>query len=292
VYGGIVQVPHLGAPFFFPVLLVMGYELSEEVLSAARLTHRLQVSEASLRESEQRMRLVASEAQQLSGRLINAQEDERRRIARELHDDLSQRLGVMSVQLDLLRRSSDDPASAPVIQRLASEVGALSSEIHALSYTLHPAKLDQLGLDSAARGWCRDLDAQSGLAFDFVSGDVPSDLSPDAALCLYRILQETTRNIVRHSGATAARVELSMEADGLHLTVEDPGRGFDLTRAGTSGGLGLVSMRERVRLLKGTLVIDSEPGRGTRVEAVVPIAASASERADSRAARGALHEPT
>jgi signal transduction histidine kinase len=221
------------------------------------------------------MRLVALEAQQLSGRLINAQEDERRRIARELHDDLSQRLAVMSVQLDLLRRSRANPESDASIEQLVTAVKSLSSEIHALSYRLHPAKLDQLGLVTAARGWCRDMAAHSGLAIDYRAHDVPADLPREAALCLYRILQETTRNVVRHSGASAASVELFTQTDGLHLVVKDDGCGFD---AGVArlGGLGLVSMRERVRFAGGRLVIDSRLAQGTRVEAIVPFEAAAS----------------
>jgi signal transduction histidine kinase len=276
LFAGLVRLPHMGAPAFFPVLLAMGFELSDDVLRASRLSVDLQASQASLRESEARMRLAAAEAQELSGRLINAQEDERRRIARDLHDDLSQRLGVMSLQLDMLRQS---PGMAPAdaqIDRLAGDIRGVATEIHALSHRLHPAKLDQLGLATAARAWCRDLSSQSCLSMAFKAETLPATMAADTALCLYRILQETTRNIVRHSGASSATVTLGLAGTDLRLVVDDNGHGFDVERARRSGGLGLVSMHERVRSLDGTLTIESAPGRGTRVEANVPLATHAS----------------
>jgi|694.fasta_scaffold27405_4 signal transduction histidine kinase len=263
-FAGILQRPLLSAPFFFPVLMAMGFELSDDVLRASRLTRALQESESALRE-------VASEAQRLSGRLIHAQEEERSRIARELHDDLSQRLGVMSLQLDLLRRSTDVAARDTQVTRLASDIKGIATEIHALSHRLHPAKLDQLGLTTATRAWCRDIGVESGRLIDVRTEDVPANLAPDTALCLYRLLQETTRNVARHSGATSIEVTLAREGSDLRLVVRDNGRGFDVARAERSGGLGLVSMRERVRSLAGTLTIASSPGSGTRIEARVPI---------------------
>lgn len=291
LYAGLIHVPHLGAPTFFPVLLVMGYELSGEVLAAARLARQLQESESSLRESEGRMRVAADEAQQISGRLIAAQEDERRRIARELHDDLSQRLGVMSVHLDLLRRARGAESHEGLVERVAGEIRSLSAEIHALSYTLHPAKLDQLGLVAAARAWCRDLSLQSGVEFAFSCDAVPDEIPPDAALCLYRILQEGTRNVVRHSGAAMARVHLVDDAGEVRLVIEDDGVGFDGGGAGAAGGLGLVSMRERTRLLGGRLAVESSRGSGTRISVSVPVpGGEARETVGAIPVRGGLHD--
>jgi signal transduction histidine kinase len=270
LFAGLRAAPHLVALSSFPVLLLMGYDLSGEVLRAVRVTRQLQASEGSLRESERRMRAVAAEAQRLSGRLIDAQEDERRRIARELHDDLSQRLAVVSVQLDLLRRSGDHATMGAASDRIAAEVRSLASEIHAISHRLHPAKLEQLGLETAVRAWCRDLTAQAGLTVACEVEGVPRDLDPHVALCMYRLVQETTRNVVRHSGARSARVTLSAGPDGLRLEVADTGRGFDPAAGRATAGLGLVSMRERVRMLEGTLSIESQPEHGTRVTAVVP----------------------
>jgi signal transduction histidine kinase len=284
LYGGLRRAPHLVALSSFPVLVLMGYDLSGEVLRAARVTRQLRASEASLRESERRMSLVAAEAQRLSGRLIDAQEDERRRIARELHDDLSQRLAVVSVQLDLLRRSGDHAMVGVASERIAAEVRSLASEVHAISHRLHPAKLEQLGLETAVRAWCRDLTAQAGLPIACEVEGVPRDLESQVALCMYRLVQETTRNVVRHSGARSASVKLSAGGDALHLVVADTGRGFDPVGARAAAGLGLVSMRERVRTLEGTLSIESQPGGGTRVTAMVP-ALRAGVRGTQEAAR-------
>ncbi len=270
VYGGLVRLPHFGAPLFLPVLVVMGYELGHEVLRAASLSRALQSSEAALRESEQVARQAASEARQLSGRLISAQEEERRRIARELHDDLSQRLAVVALELNALQHSPVDARAETRLGHVMSEVRALSSDLHALSYRLHPAKLDQLGLVNTSRGWCRDIGARSGVTIEFLSDGPLESVRGQKAVALFRILQEATRNVARHSGTGAARAALFMAADGVHLVVEDSGRGFDAAATPRSRGLGLLSMEERARSLGGRLIIESRPGRGTRLEAIVP----------------------
>jgi signal transduction histidine kinase len=216
-------------------------------------------------------------ARELSGRLINAQEDERRRIARDLHDDFSQRLSLLSVELALLSR-----LDAPIVDGsayaenrgsfddLIAQVRELSTEVHRLSHQLHPAKLDQLGLETAARSWCRDIARQSGLRVAFEARDIPRDLPPDTALCAYRILQEALQNVVRHSRAQVAHVVLSAAAGSLSLSVRDDGEGFDTTRTSRSG-LGLLSMRERAHLLHGSLEIDSAPGGGSCVALELPL---------------------
>jgi signal transduction histidine kinase/ligand-binding sensor domain-containing protein len=228
-------------------------------------------SRTHVRRALERERL-ADEMRNLAGRLINAQEDERRRIARELHDDFSQRLALLSVELDLVASAPPDaPTSAPVrLGEMATRVRDLSSEVHRMAYELHPAKLDQLGLVSAARAFTRELSQQSGVRITFEPGAVPRELPPEVALGLYRILQEALQNTIRHSGAAEARVEFRAEPDRILLTVSDTGGGFDVERARREGGLGLSSMQERVRLLHGTLLVTSAPGRGTRIEVSVP----------------------
>ena len=215
--------------------------------------------------TEQRLAEIA--ARELSGRLINAQEDERRRIARDLHDDLSQRLSLLSVDLHLLKRTQADPRA---FGELAAQIEELSSEVHKVAYRLHPAKLDQLGLPIAARSWCRDVTQQSGVAVEFTSSAVPADIPRDVALCLYRILQEALRNVLRHSGATTARVELTGTGEALQLVVSDSGRGFDPSAAKSASGLGLLGMRERASLLGGEVAVQSRPGGGTRVVVTIP----------------------
>jgi len=215
-------------------------------------------------------RNAESAARDLSGRLINAQEDERRRIARELHDDLSQRLALLSIEVDMLGSAETAERSSERADAIAASVRDLAAEVHRMAYQLHPAKLDQLGLEAAAASLCRDLARQSHVAIEFSASCLPADLPPDIALCLYRVVQESLRNVVRHSGSPSARVALSAEPSGLRLAVSDRGRGFDAGR--THGGLGLVSMRERVRTVDGTLTLRSNAQSGTVIEVLVPLA--------------------
>ena len=214
-------------------------------------------------------------ALEVSGKLITAQEDERKRIARDLHDDLNQRLALLSVETDLLGRMENNAPAQALIKDIAARVRDLSSEVHKLSYQLHPAKLDQLGLVSATRSFCQELHKQCGVAVEFRHDYVPRDLDRDVALCLYRIVQESLQNMVKHSQATQAQVHLKREAEGLWLVVHDNGQGFDTEMANHHAGLGLVSMRERVRLLHGQITIHSAPGLGTRVEVRIPTGAEA-----------------
>jgi len=219
--------------------------------------------------SEQRRAEEA--ARELSGRLIHAQEDERRRIARDLHDDLNQQLALLSVEMELLGRESPLSGTSQHLEHVVARVKGLSADVHKLSYHLHPAKLDQLGLVSAARGFCRELTQQSGIRIEFDHKSVPRDVPADVALCLYRIIQESLQNMVRHSGAREAAVQLHGAGDHLKLLITDSGKGFDLEVARRAGGLGLISMEERVRLVHGSIAIRSRPGDGTRVDISVPL---------------------
>ena len=215
---------------------------------------------------------VEAAAREVSGRLITAQEDERRRIARDLHDDLNQRLAMLSVETDLLGRMDNAPRAQIIINDIATRVKDLSSEVHKLSYQLHPAKLDQLGLVPASRSFCREVTRQYGVPIEFTHDPVPRDLDSDVALCLYRLIQEGLQNMLKHSRATRAHVELRMEEDELRLLVSDNGRGFDPRATNHNAGLGLLGMRERVRLVRGRIVLHSAPGEGTRIEVNVPLA--------------------
>jgi signal transduction histidine kinase len=239
----------------------------------------LLLQRARRRRAEQRFRQVAEslgesqrELRALAGRLLQAQETERRRIARELHDDLSQRLALLAVELDLLgQRPPDEVARLAVnVQELSAQVRELSSVVHDLSHNLHPAKLEQLGLVAGIRGLCKEQAQAHGLQVEFTPQPIPP-LPHDTALCLYRIVQEALRNVVKHSGARQARVELDKDADGVSLRIADDGAGFAPDGADCRGGLGLVSMRERLRLVGGTIAIDSKPSGGTRIAVHVPL---------------------
>jgi PAS domain S-box-containing protein len=210
---------------------------------------------------------------ELSGRLIQDQEEERTHIARELHDDLSQRLALLSIGLE--EADHQTAGSAPALQEHLRELGAqtreIGTDIHRLSHQLHPSQLEVLGLVPALRGYCSDISRQKGLAIEFTNEGVPLGLSPDVSLCLYRIVQEGLQNVCKHSGARRAKVALVGDPEALRLTVVDDGKGFDPAALGASAGLGLVSMRERVRLVHGDFSVHSQPGRGTRLEVRIPL---------------------
>lgn len=210
----------------------------------------------------------------LGGRLIRAQEEERSRIARELHDDLSQRLALLSIELEQL--SQKIPARQGDLRARIQDAWAkaqeISVEIHRISYQLHPSKLEHLGLASAVKSCCDELSARHGVRITFRDRGVPAALPKDVALCVFRIAQEALRNVVRHSGAPEARVVLGMAGRAVHLCVSDSGAGFDVEAAAQKKGLGLVSMTERLRLVGGELTIRSRPSRGTQIDALVPLA--------------------
>jgi PAS domain S-box-containing protein len=219
-------------------------------------------------------KLSEAAARDLSGRLIRAQEDERRRLARELHDDLSQSLALLSVDIEMFGRSPPDGREviSGRMKELSATVKGLSSEVHRLSHELHPAKLEQLGLAAAIRGFCKELGAAHQIAIEFEPGNVPRQLPDDVALCLYRITQEALRNVVKHSRATSARVELVIEGPHLRLTITDEGCGFEVEASPGRSSLGIVSMRERVRMVQGQISVQSRPSEGTCIEVRIPVA--------------------
>jgi PAS domain S-box-containing protein len=210
----------------------------------------------------------------LSGRLIEAQEEERRRIARELHDDLNQRMALMSIELEQLGQEILRPSGLRKrFQKLQIQAQEISSDIHRLSYKLHPSKLDHLGLASAVRSLCSELTQSQKLRVELHVKGFPADLSAGITLCIFRIVQEALRNCVRHSGSQTAYVALEKCERILRLTVSDNGCGFDPDSDLTNKGLGFISMRERLHLVGGQMQIFSKPQRGTRIEVSVPLTA-------------------
>jgi PAS domain S-box-containing protein len=208
----------------------------------------------------------------LSGRLISAQEDERRRIARELHDDLQQRLALLAIELDGLARpglgAEEIAARARDLWRQTSEI---STELHRLSHRLHPSKLEALGLLATLQSYCREV-SQRGLRVTFTHEDMPVSVAADVSLSVFRIVQESLQNVLKHSGATDASIAMSCTNGLLRLVVADSGCGFDVDEALRRGGIGLVGMRERLHLIGGAMKIASVPGGGTSIEFQVPLA--------------------
>ena len=210
---------------------------------------------------------------ELSGMLITAQEKERSRLASEIHDDFSQRLALIALELENVEEAigtSSEEAVQKVhdILNYASELGA---DLHTLSHRLHSSTLERLGLVPGTTALCKEFAVQQGVEVDFLTDDVPHSVHPDVALCLFRIVQEGLRNMKKHSGATKAQVRLCKIGDKLHVSVSDDGIGFDLHDLGGKEGLGIRSMEERAYLLGGRFEIHSKSGKGTRIEAVVPL---------------------
>jgi PAS domain S-box-containing protein len=208
----------------------------------------------------------------VSRKLIEAQEQERTRIGRELHDDIGQRLALLAFQLQQLH---DDTFILPEVRSRMGEfqkqISEIATDIQSLSHELQSAKLQYLGIAGAMRSFCQEFGKQQKVEIDFKAHDLPSPLSPDISLCLFRVLQEALHNAAKHSGVRQFEVRLWGTPDEIHLTVKDSGAGFDREAAKESRGLGLISMDERLKLVKGTLSINSQPKRGTTIDARVPL---------------------
>ena len=207
----------------------------------------------------------------LNHRLMQAQDEERCRISRELHDHLSQQLALLAIDLQQLAIASPakrDGLEAP-LQEAWRRTTEIASDVHALSHRLHPSKMEALGLVATIQAHCRDVSRQ-GLAVRFRHRDVPRGISPERALNVFRVLEEALSNVIRHSGSSEALVTLSGGDSHVVLNVTDDGRGFT-TSGDASSGLGLISMRERLQSLNGSLSVTSAPGHGTVIEARVPV---------------------
>ena len=215
----------------------------------------------------------------MSRRLIESQEQERSRIGRELHDDINQRLALLAVELDRLGQSASTKDLHDRVQEFKGRVMEIATDVQGLSHQLHSSKLEYLGLAAAAKSFCREISEMHNVRIDFTQNGVPRNLPEEVALCLFRVLQEALQNAVKYSGADHFEVDLFGTSADIQLRVRDFGRGFSVNDAMKTKGLGLVSMRERVNLVKGEIVIKSKPMAGTEitVHVPVPIADRASE---------------
>ena len=209
----------------------------------------------------------------LSSRLIEAQEEERSRIARELHDDYNQRLAMMAIDLEKLAENVDGSSveAAQQLHELFDRVSELGADLHSLSHSLHSSTLESLGLVAGVKSFCKEFAQQQGLQVDFSHQNIPRGIPADAALCIFRVAQEALRNVKKHSGANRAEVRLEWSFERLHLSVSDKGTGFDPTNSASDRGIGVRSMEERLRMLGGRLEIESLPMKGTRIDAWLPI---------------------
>jgi len=222
-----------------------------------------------LRDVSERRR-AQGELRDLSRRLIGAHEEERALLARELHDDVSQRLAVLAIDVGRAELAAVDEAQTEAMKKVRAGLVRLSEDIHSLAYQLHPSILEELGLAEALRAECERRERQGRLDLSVDLDPLPAVLGTDAALCLFRVAQEALTNVTRHAGVRAATVTLRQMDGGLLLAVSDAGAGFDPANPRGGMRLGLASMRERVRLVGGTLDVESASGRGTTILAWVP----------------------
>ena len=228
------------------------------------ISDRKQIEETSRRQEQ--------DLSKLAGRIINAQEEELRRLSRELHDDLTQRLAALSLDAALIEKQLNPSHSQAVkdLKDLRSNLSEVAEEVHDLSRQLHPSILDDLGLVKAVQAECDAFTKKTGIGLSFTPHDFPDSVPQQLALCLYRVIQEGLQNIAKHSRAKAASITLQGLSEGIRLSIEDKGIGFDPQEVRKKAGIGLSSMRERVRLLNGAISFKLEPGQGTAIEVFIP----------------------
>ena len=253
----------------FPIEVSLGHVETRDghlaVAFVSDITERKRSSDA-LRDSESRLRT-------LTAGLFAAQEEERKRVSRELHDDLNQRMAMLAVAVAELEASL--PASAGAVRepllKLEASLKGVSDDLRRTAYQLHPSVLEHLGLAAALRAYCEDISKQGKLSVAFQQRGGLREIPEPVALCLYRIAQECLHNVVNHSGATSASVKLLGKKTAISLSISDAGGGFDPGEASKKSGLGLVGMEERVRLVEGSISIRTRPGEGTDVTIHVPL---------------------
>ena len=203
----------------------------------------------------------------MSRKLIDSQEQERARIGRELHDDINQQIAMLAVELEQLQNNPSDVQNR--LQELRKQMSELSNDVQALSHELHSSKLQYLGVVPGMRSWCREFSERQAMEIDFKS-DVSSVVPFDVGICLFRVLQESLHNATKHSAVKHIEVQIRETSNEIHLIVTDLGKGFDVEAAIQGQGLGLTSIRERVRLLNGSVDIESKPMAGTTIHVRVP----------------------
>jgi two-component system sensor histidine kinase UhpB len=243
----------------------------DELLPRLRLLADVFANALARQRADEAAQESARDIRSLAGRLLTAEEDERRRIGRELHDGVNQELAALSIALTALEQRLPDASARQEIARLQARTVGLSEEMRQLSHELHPGILEYAGLSAALRSYCREFDHGHDILVAYESSESLGLVPADVALCLYRVTQEALRNAAMHAKAGHVSVTLTRDETDLVLTISDDGRGFDLAEA-RGRGLGLISLEERARLVRGRLAIDTGPHRGTRMRVAVPIA--------------------
>jgi signal transduction histidine kinase len=287
VASAIVSIVAVGclAYFFAPPILSFRVDDPLNVVAiVAFLTTSLVITRLVSKLREMRDETLSS----VNRRLIEAEERERTRIGRDLDDDIGQRMTLLALKLEQLRAdvSNSSPAVLWSIDELRKQSLEISTDMLALAHTLHPPKLEYLGLVTTMRSFCEEFGLQQKAEIEFKSHDVPSPLPLNISLPLLRVLQEALHNAAKHSGERHFDVELLGTSDAIHLTVRDPGSGFDPKLAMKGNGLGLTSMRDRLKLVNGAFSIDSQPNRGTKIHASVPLPSESNSALPGPAMKG------
>jgi signal transduction histidine kinase len=280
---GALEFGSFGGDRNWPDDLIQRLRLVGEIFTNALARKR---ADDALRASEDSLRQTRGSLRELAAKLLHAQEEERRRIAREMHDDWTQRLAVLSIDLAKLEKHIGAPQNAlPLLRTMQEQLVALSEDVHALSRQLHPSIMDDLGLVEALRSECASFSRREGIAVVYRPEAVPATLPRDVALCVYRVAQEALRNLARHAAVKEAWVWLAGTQTELLLRIHDNGAGFDPVALRSRPGLGLASMEERARLIQAEFTIASAPGQGTTVTVRVPLRRSDHEQAARVAGR-------
>jgi signal transduction histidine kinase len=229
--------------------------------------------ETALHASESALRQSQTQLQGLAAGLVTAQEEERAHVARELHDDISQKLAALNLEAESVLREEPgrDGRLRSELTRLSHRLRGILGDVEQTAYRLHPSSLDHLGLSVALKAYCADFAKQNGIDTRFTERNLPRAIPPRLGLTIYRVVQEALRNVAKHSGARKAAVSVAGKNGGITLSVKDPGRGFDPARS-KKRGLGLISMEERVRQAEGTFTVKSAPGEGVRIDVRIPLA--------------------
>ena len=235
------------------------------------ITERREI-ETALKTSETALRQSQTHLQALAAGLITAQEEERAHVARELHDDISQKLAMLNLEAQsVLRKKVEPPGKLRrELTRLSHRLRGILRDVEQTAYRLHPSSLDHLGLPVALKSYCADFGKQNGIDLRCREQNLPRAIAPGLALTIYRVVQEALRNVAKHSGARRATVSVAGKNGMIVLTVRDFGRGFDASRS-IKRGLGLISMEERVRQAGGDFTVKAAPGEGVRIDVRIPL---------------------
>lgn len=255
-------------------LATLNQSLIGEITERKETERSLRASEAMLQSRERQLQQNQDDLRALAGQLLTAQEEDRRRISRDLHDDINQRLAMLTLDI---RQAEKAPCTDPEhlrkeIRRMCERIITVSDDIRRMAYRFHPSILDDLGLVKAVRRLVDEFSSNSGIKNTYVYNDPVSTLPAEVTICIFRVVQESLSNIARHSGASHVEVELMCEEEKVYLSIWDDGVGFTVQQSSTPGGhLGLLSMKERARLAKGAFEVTSTPGHGTRIRMEIPL---------------------